>query len=918
MQVFSKANTKITNFDNLNYILKKKIYLFHCLYFFRTNLFLTTCILFFSSNLFCQVDTLSRFNDSIFSATDTVFFTNDSLNIAEIAANSLKTDSLNRKKRLSPDALQASIKYISQDSIIINLKNKKILLFEDAKAYYEDITLESAFMEYGFVNSELYASGIADSSGHIHKPPVFKQGDGEYCSQEIRYNFKSKKGKVTKVITVEGEGYIHGHYIKHIDEKTSYIKDGQYTTCNLEHPHYQIRFGKAKLIQKEKIVTGPAYISFGNIPTPVAIPFGYFPIEKDRSSGILIPKYGEGANRGFYFEDFGYYFGINDNFDLALLGYITTRGSWSAKAKANYVFNYKCNGEIELAFGQNFSGERQTPSRFHTNDYRVHWEHRQDAKAHPTTKFSARVDIMSAPYNKYNSTSTVDYLSNEFASSINLSTNANGFFFFDGAITYRQNTNSKDIGISLPDLNMSVRQFYPFRKKFKAGKLKWYDNISMKWNSQIMSQINTKDTLFVKKQTWEEIRTGIQHTIPLNVPIKLGKGFNWNTGATWVEKWYLQRDVQEFYTDFDTIQNQDIPIIKDVFQRGFYALHDLKIFTSLTTKIYVTYASKLGPTALRHVISPDISFTYRPKLNGQAYGTYFNTITGKEVEYSYFSGGGVSKNMEAITMFTVNNNLELKVKSKKDTITGTRKITIFDNISISCGYDFAADSLRWKPLSISGRTSIFSFLDVTFRLSFDPYIINDNGIRVNQTEAKVNKRGMRFSGSDLNIGINWRIDQDFFKGKKKDEASANKNPQESETVFSENALGIPNRRPDFRNPWSITINYTFAYGTRDNLWYYMNKSNKKYEGDIIQTINISGDINITRKWKIGFTTGYDIKQKDFSYTSIDIYRDLHCWEMKFQWVPLGGRKGWNFQINVKASVLQDLKFKMQKDFRDNF
>jgi lipopolysaccharide assembly outer membrane protein LptD (OstA) len=891
------------------------------------------CIFFIFNKLYAQIDNYSVSIDTVFTVNDTIFLSQDTLfsHVDTLFAESdtlnaaidsllLSTDSLFQKKRLSPEALQSSVKYISQDSIIINLKKKQILLFEDAKAYYEDIELNAAFMEFGFVQSELYASGMADSCGHIHGPPIFKQGKSEFCSQEVRYNFKSKKGKVTTVITEEGDGFIHGRYVKHVDEKTSYIKGGQYTTCNLEHPHFQIRFNKAKVIQDDKIITGPAYISFGNVPTPIAIPFGYFPIQKDRASGIVIPTYGESDNRGFYFENFGYYFGISDKFDLLLAGDITTRGSWAAKAKANYVARYKCAGVLEMSFTQNYFGERQTKERYHTNDFRVHWSHKQDPKFHPTTRFSTYIDVLSSTHNKYNPSSTSDYLSNQFTSSMNFSTNAKEIFFVDGAIYYTQNTYTKEIGISLPEINLAVRQFYPFRKKYKAGKLKWYDNISLKWSSQMANKINTYDTLFMLPKTWQEIKTGIQHSIPLNIPVKLGKAFNWNTNATLTEKWYLQRNGKTFNTIYkDTLW---IPNIDNVFQRGFYALHDVSLSTSITTKVFFNWSYKKGALkVIRHVMSPDVGFTYRPNLSGNTTGTYFNTMTGKEVEYHYFSGamyGMVGSKTQAIARFTVNNNLEIKVNSKKDTITGTRKVTIFDNVSISCGYDFAADSLRWQPLTISGRTSFFSFLDVTFRLSFDPYIINNEGSRVNKTEAKVNKRAMRFTGSDLNIGINWRLNQDFFKKKKNEENRTDKAPQQQESIFPENTLGMPNKRPGFSNPWNITINYTFAYTTSENYGYYIFRTEKQYEKNIVQTINFSGDVNITRKWKIGFTTGYDIKNKDFSYTSIDIYRDLHCWEMRFNWIPLGYRKGWSFQINVKASVLQDLKYKMQRDFRDNF
>ena len=435
--------------------MKKKISLFYCLYFFRPRFLLTFCLFFVCNLSFGQADSVAIFNDATFSVTDTV-------TPISLPLDSLSVDSVLQKKRLSPDALQSSIKYISQDSMIINMNNKKIILFEDAKAYYDDIELNAAFMEYNLTTNELYASGIADSCGHIHGPPVFKQGAEEYCSQEIRYNFNSKKGKVTKVITNEGDGYIHGHYVKHVDDKVSYIKGGQYTTCNLQHPHFQIRFNKAKVIQDDKIVTGPAYISFGNIPTPIAVPFTYFPIQKERASGIVIPTYGEGAIRGFYFENFGYYFGINNNFDLILLADITTRGSWAVKTKANYVFRYKCNGVIELSFAQNFLGERNTPSRERFDDFKMRWTHNQDPKAHPTTRFSAHVDIVTTNYNKYNPSTTADYLSNQFTSSLNFSTNAKNVFYLDAAVYYSQNTKTKDVGISLPAVNMSVCQFYPF------------------------------------------------------------------------------------------------------------------------------------------------------------------------------------------------------------------------------------------------------------------------------------------------------------------------------------------------------------------------------------------------------------------------------------------------------------------------
>jgi len=474
---------------------------------------------------------------------------------------------------------------------------------------------------------------------------------------------------------------------------------------------------------------------------------------------------------------------------------------------------------------------------------------------------------------------------------------------------------------------MSVNQFYPFRKKNKT-QLKWYDNISMKWSSQFVNQLNTQDTLLLKKETWENLQLGMKHNIPINIPIKIAKRINWNTSFNLTEKWYLQREVQQF----DTVMNEDVVTsqINRMMQRNFYALHDISLSTSLTTKIYFLYQSKKekGP-ALRHVMTPELSFVYSPNLSGNTFGEYFNTITGEMVRYSYFEGsvfGGVSNRSSAIVRMGVSNNVELKVRSRKDTITGMKKIVLLDNLTVSCYYDFAADSMRWSPLTISGRTTLFKQLYITFNISFDPYCYDDRGVRINQTEWKANHRLMRFSSSDMNVGLNWTINQDYFKGRKE----KHQKEAPTEPLFTENTLGMASHRPDFNNPWSITLNYSFAYTVRDNAYFYMNpmyyslyglseeNAEKSHKGNIIQTLNISGEISITKKWKVGFTTGYDFTHKDLSFTSLDIYRDLHCWEMRFNWIPFGNRRGWSFTINVKASVLQDLKWNKKSDFRNNF
>lgn len=898
--------------------MRKKLFLFDCSYLFRYSIFFIVSLLSFSLRA-QEVDTTID-NSAILIRIDSLTSIQPSQNGDSSKLDSVKLSPISAKKA-SPNAITNSVTYNAVDSIRMDIKRRKAYLYKNAVVYYEDMELQADYIEIDFSNNELYASGISDEEGIITGHPVFKQGEASYRAHEMRYNFTTKKGKITDVITTEGEGYIHGEQVKKLQDNTTFIKKGKYTTCELEQPHFEIAFSKAKVLPNDKIVTGPAWLSFDGVPTVLAIPFGFFPLEKGRKSGFVMPTIGESSNRGFYFENGGFYFGISDNFDLTLVGDVYTRGSWAAKVRSNYVFRYKCKGTVNLSFAQNYFGERHTESFYHTNDFKFYWDHQQDAKSNPTTRFSAHIDIVSRTFNTYNPSSVNDYLSNQYTSKLNFSTNAKGIFFLDASVSYSQNTQTGIVNLALPDLSMSVNQFYPFRKKDKSGSLKWYDNISLKWTSQFMNQISSYDSLLLLPETWENLQLGMKHTIPLNIPIKIAKLINWNTSVNLTEKWYLQSTEKNFTTSTDTL-GEVTGTVNEVFKRNFYALHDLSMSTSLNTKVYFMYQFKKGGLkALRHVMTPNLSFIYSPNLSKKSFGTYFNTITGEEITYSYFDNsifGGVSSNTQANAKISIGNNVEIKVRSRKDTITGTKKIVIFDNLNISTYYNFAADSLRWAPLTITGRSTLFRQLYITFSLAFDPYIIGPNGRRINQTELKVNKRLYRLSSSDISIGLNWTLDQNLFKGKSKDKP-ANEVPADQGTVFTENTLGMPNRRPDFNNPWSITLNYTFAYATGDNYYYYLGVSKDKYTNNIIQTFNVSGDINITKKWKVGFTTGYDFTQKDLSYTSLDIYRDLHCWEMRFNWIPFGTRKGWSFTINVKASVLQDvIKYNKKSDFRDNF
>mgnify|MGYP002620132841 CR=1 FL=1 len=865
----------------------KKLYTYDFLYFRRIFLCLTVLC-------FCSYVQAQRPRKAPQQSVDTA--------VMVTPLDSVHLDSLVRAskspKRISPNAIEQIVYYSAEDSTVNDLQNRFTYLFGNAVVKYEDMELRADYIEIDFRNNELYASGVIDTSGTLQGNPVFVQGEMEYKAREIKYNFTTHKGKITHVITTEDEGFIHGEQVKKMGDNEAFIKNGKYTTCDLESPHYEIAFTKAKIIQHDKIIIGPAYLSFSGVPTPLALPFGFFPLEKTRRSGFVMPNIGESASLGFYLQDLGFYFGINENLDLLLSADIYTRGSWAIKAQSNYVYRYKCKGQIKAAFSQTYMGERLIDSSFyHSNDFKLFWDHQQDVKSHPTTRFNAHIDIVSSNYAKYNMTSTNDYLSNQYTSSINVSTSAKDVFFVDASLSYSQNTGTKAINLKLPDISMSVIQFYPFRKKNKVGSLKWFDNISMKWTSQFTGQVDTYDSLFFKSQTWTDMNIGMMHTIPLTIPIKIAKLINWNTVVTLTEKWYLQNYTRDM--TIDTVDDVAYGVVNRYFHRGFDALHDLRVSSDLTTKVYFMYNFKKGGLyAIRHIVTPTLNMTYQPAFSKGINDQYYNPITGTYVEYSYFDNaifGTVNQHTQALVRLSFGNNLEIKVRSKRDTVTGFRKISIFDNLNVGMSYNIAADSLNWSKLTVSGRSTLFRQLYLTFNFVFDPYIINENGVRCNITEWKANHRLFRMSSTDFSIALNWRIDQNTFKKNKQKEPSSKR--------------GLP---------WSFTFNYTFSYGLSDNIYYYRLQDSVLYNRNIIHTLNVVGDFYITKKWKIGFTTGYDFVQKDFSYTSVDVHRDMHCWEMAFSWIPFGYRKGWSFTINVKANVLKNvLKYNKHNDFRDN-
>jgi hypothetical protein len=817
--------------------------------------------------------------------------------------------------RVSADAfkLESRIDYHASDSLVLDLTQQKAFLYREAELNYQTTNLKAGFVEIDFDRSELYATFQLDSLGKEIGKPVFKEDDKSFTSKEMRYNFETEKGLIKGVITQEGEGYIHGTTVKRLSGNIINVKSGSYTTCSAEHPHFEMRFNKAKVIPDKKIVTGPAYLVVEDVPLPVAIPFGLFPIFKGRTSGVIFPTYGESKERGFFLENGGYYFGLSDYFDLKILGDIYSRGSWAIKPSVSYKKRYKFGGNFSFSYALNRIGEEGTPEYKRNKDFSVRWVHSQDPKSMPGSSFTANVNFVTKSYNTYNPVSTNDYLSNTFQSSISYQKSWAGKYNLATNLNHSQNTIEGTINLYLPKVSFSVSRFYPFRKKEKAGELKWYENISMNYTMNAENSISTYDSLLFTGDFIDDMRNGVKHSIPISSSIKLFKYLNMTNSINYTGRWYFQKSVK-YWTNDTLISGNDTTVgyIKNDTVYGFNTVRDFGFSSSIATKFYGILQFKKGPVrAVRHVVTPSVSFSLRPDFGNERFGYwdyYYTDETGTDsTRYSYYQGsiyGTPPDGQSGNLAFSLMNNLEMKVRSKKDTITGQKKIMLIDNFSINTSYDFAKDSLNWAPISMSGRTKIFKTFNIQFNGLWDLYALDDStGRRINTFQWEKNKKLLRFDNTTWNLSFSYRL------GPKK-KALAPK-PGTGTTEEMAEILAQPEMFLDWSNPWSLNLSYNLRFIHK----YDINKG--KTTDDFIQTLSFNGDVSITPKWKIGFTSGYDFEHGEFSYTNVSVYRDLHCWEMRFNWIPAGPQQSWNFSISAKSPMLQDMKLQKKKDFRDN-
>ena len=875
-------------------------------------------------------DTLGNALDSIVD-TQNIEYQDDT-----IANDSLKPTTHRRiEPRRSSSAIDTKVICSASDSVYRDMKQKKIYYYGKAEAKYDDITLTADCLEFDLETSTCRAYGTVDSLGKIQGRPVFKQGESTFEATEMLYNFKTKKGIITKVWTEESGGYLHGERVKRMDDNTINIRSGGYTTCDLkEHPHYQFKFTKAKVIPDDKIVTGPIYLTIEDVPLPLVLPFSMIPNTKGKKSGLIIPTYGESDNRGFYLENGGYYWAINDCYDLQVLGDIYTRGSWGIKPTFRYNKRYKHNGSMALGFAVNKIGTKGAADYQESNDFKIQWTHKQDTKAHPRRNFSANVNIVSSNFNKYNATTTTDQLSNTFKSSIAYQTNFAGKVYLTLNASHSQNTMTRQVTASLPELTMTVNRFYPLQKVGKAGKKRWYQSLNMSYSMNGKLYVNDVDTVLFKGINddfggWaqslfrEHAQMGVKHTMPIGMDIKVLKYFSWSNTLTFNDYMYFNHYERQWIADTDSTGHLQTDTIF-----GFRNLVDFNATTRLTTKIYGMKSFVQGPIrAIRHVFTPEIGFTYRPNFSDPKWGVYGTYIdgNGKEQTYNKFERalyGTPSQNQQGLLTYNFGNNLEIKVPSESDTITGVKKIPILESLSFSGNYDITKDTVRFSPLSVSGRTTLFKKLGVNYSSSWDPYAADSLGRRINRFELMDNGRLFRKTGSSWRFSMSYSFNQNDLKKLKGEKGSNELRNEINERARQSDAfdpdelneiLGNPNAYIDWTTPWSISLSYNLTYTTSIAYAAFMGIATNAY----VHTIGLNGDISFTPKWKFTFSTGWDFINNKISYTNLSVYRDLHCWEMRFNWIPIGSYKSWNFTINVKSQALKDLKYEKKKDYRDN-
>ncbi len=851
--------------------------------------------------------------------------------VAELAKNkpidtvALRTDSLRLPAdSLKKERIEAPIDYKAADSIFVSFTSNKMRMYNKSEIRYQEQQITAYNIEGDMKNNVVNATYGLDTTKVKIGYPVVKDKDREMEGEKISYNMKTKKAVVRDIITQEGEGYVQSAVAKKVSDNTFYMRDGRYTTCDHhDDPHYYINLKKFKMIKEDKVVTGPAYLVIEGVKLPLIVPFGLFPLKKRFSSGIIMPSFGEEKRRGFFFRDFGYYWAASKYFDMRFSSSLYTNGSWETNIASNYVKRYKYNGRFKFTYGVNKFGDEGLDDYERTKDFSIRWTHNQDPKAHPYRSFRASVDISSSQNDYRNARSINNIVQNTKQSSISYSRRwPDSPFNLNVALQHSQNRQDTTISLTLPNVSFTMQTQYPFRPKTRAGQMKWYDKISVGYSANLTNKIKTHEDKILKSKLSRDWRNGFQHNIPIGASYKLARDLTFSANLNYTGVAYLN-SVRKSY---DPIKDR---VITDTIN-GFKYAHNFTSSTSLafTPKFFGMYDFKKGGKikAIRHVISPSLSFSYTPDWgfdDDKYFKTYSRNYTDDEVRYNVLSEGTFGfprKAMKAgMVNFSLDNNIEMKIRDDKDSTSNDefKKIKLLESFRISTSYNMFADSMKFSNIQLSGRTSLLNRkVIINMGGTIDPYALNSQGARINKFAGGLG----RLVTAHFTLGTS--IDGNTFGGNDKDKNNSNNSQGNrqgginngisgGDNVFGDRgdveSFNDINEYVDFKIPWSFNIDYKFTY---------INSGRDKAR--ILQNLRLRGDVNLTEKWKVSVNTGYDFTKKEVTMTSFNIFRDLHCWEMSFSAIPFGQRQSYEFRIAVKSSLLQDLKYEKRDSWYDNF
>jgi len=857
--------------------------------------------------------------------------------------DSIPDDSISAKpnKKQKPNQIDAEIVYSAQDSIVF-LGNGTGFLHGKSDIKYKNIELKSEFIRVKMDSSLIYARGRTDSIGKKIGEPVFTESKTEYESKELTYNLRTKKGYIRQAVTKQGEGYIISDKTKKTSDDVLCMVDGKYTTCdNHEHPDFYLDLTRGKVKPGKYIVTGPAYLVIEDVPLPIAIPFGFFPFTDKYSSGILMPSYVDDMSRGFGLINGGYYFAISDYMDLELKGDIYTKGTWAINANTRYIKRYKYSGNFNFSYREDVISEKGLPDYQSNPNLSLVWSHAQDTKANPFFNFSSSVNFSTSGYNRSNINSYYNgnlNSENTKGSSVSFTQRfPDSPFNLSGSMLINQRTKDSTISMTLPNLSISMSRIYPFKRKNPIGKERWYEKISMSYSGTLANSIDTKEYKLLHSSFTKDWRNGMSHNIPVSATFNLLKYISISPNIGYTERWYLQSVNKSWDNNTKTVKTDTV--------NGFNRVYDFNTGISASTKIYgfftpvrAIFGDKINQ--IRHVMTPSVSFSYRPDFSDPVwgyYGSYTQTLPDitnplvmhdQVVQYSHYENslyGTPGAGKSGVVNFSLGNNVEMKVRNDKDTtgVNPFKKVSLIDALTISGGYNLAVDTMQWQIFNASLRLKLGKNYTLSLNGSFDPYeySINNVGnvVRVNRLRWNDGKFP-KFLGTSTSYS--YTLNNDTFKKKSKKVDSATNTETKLPTKSDEATKADADKKNSDKDidgyqkltvPWSLSINYSIQYGNTS----VFDRTKMEYEMAFTHNLSLSGNISLTTNWKISATTSYDFKASQFTYTNVNIIRNLHCWTMTASMVPFGVYKSYTFRIGVNASMLQDLKYNKQSGYSSN-